>query len=235
MVTRFVAGVYALVPVCVAVEGVRSRTLCLPLDIRLQVLAELVANVGRTPPYDVLLMDGVMKRMDGNKSCRELRAMGIDLPIIAVTGNATVAMRTRYLADGFDGVLPKPFTRDDMRQQLSACVLHTCNTCNSCRKLPATRLPTARSAHTHAYVTCLFAINRACISKQFHAGSRALTGTDSTESAQILLSCDSSAMPHCLAGSDDNDQVIIMPAAATAIAAATGAGAGAGAGSPKYV
>lgn len=212
--------------------GVRSRTLCLPLDIRLQVLAELVANVGRTPPYDVLLMDGVMKRMDGNKSCRELRAMGIDLPIIAVTGNATAEMSTRYLADGFDAVLPKPFTRDDMRQQLSACVLHTCNTCNCCRKLPATRLPTARSAHTHAYmyVTCLFAINRVCISKQFHAGgSRALTGT---ESAQILLSCDSSAMPHCLAGSDDNEQVIIMPAAA---AAATGAGAGAGAGSPLCV
>jgi osomolarity two-component system sensor histidine kinase TcsA len=60
-------------------------------------------------PFSVVLMDIVMQRTDGAAVCQELRDNGVLLPIVAMTGNTSQKDVQRFMAAGFDLVLPKPF------------------------------------------------------------------------------------------------------------------------------
>lgn len=61
-------------------------------------------------PFDLVLMDMQMPNMDGLTATREIRAMptGTTVPILAITGNAFEADRTRCIAAGMCDVLVKP-------------------------------------------------------------------------------------------------------------------------------
>ena len=63
------------------------------------------------PPFDAVLMDIKMPVMDGWTAAREIRRrLGIvDLPIIAMTANATAADRERSADAGMDHHVAKPF------------------------------------------------------------------------------------------------------------------------------
>ncbi len=58
--------------------------------------------------FDVLLLDIRMARMNGDAACKELRAIGYTLPVVAVTGNATRADAEGYSRVGFNATLGKP-------------------------------------------------------------------------------------------------------------------------------
>lgn len=61
---------------------------------------------------DLVLMDIQMPVLDGYqtmKCFRELQSM-IDVPVVAVTGNAMIHDREKILAEGFHNVLTKPFS-----------------------------------------------------------------------------------------------------------------------------
>lgn len=90
--------------------------------VRAQTGDEAIAAVARTiagqdPPYDLVLMDIYMPRLNGIEATRAIRrlfaASSEDvrpaLPIIAVTANAFPEDRQRYLAAGMDDYLAKPF------------------------------------------------------------------------------------------------------------------------------
>ncbi len=65
------------------------------------------------PPYSLALMDINMPVMDGVQATRRIRASGerfATIPIIALTAYAMPAERDRFLAEGMDGYLAKPFT-----------------------------------------------------------------------------------------------------------------------------
>jgi CheY-like chemotaxis protein len=59
-------------------------------------------------PFDVLLLDIQLPRLDGYALCRSLRASGIDRPILALSSNAMAEHIRRGAEAGFDEYLTKP-------------------------------------------------------------------------------------------------------------------------------
>lgn len=69
--------------------------------------------------FDIVLMDCRMPGMDGFEATRRLRAMGMTLPVLALTAGVTQAERARCEAAGMDEVLPKPLKLDSLRHALA--------------------------------------------------------------------------------------------------------------------
>ena len=78
-------------------------------------------------PFDLILMDMRMPRMDGLEATRRIRdsaAAYADIPIVALTANAGHADTQRCLAAGMRGFLGKPFTRDALVQAIDDGLLN---------------------------------------------------------------------------------------------------------------
>lgn len=63
-------------------------------------------------PFDLVLMDMIMPKMDGYECCRELRARNYDGPLIAITSRSLPSDRQHCLDAGCDGYLIKPVDRN---------------------------------------------------------------------------------------------------------------------------
>jgi signal transduction histidine kinase/ActR/RegA family two-component response regulator len=71
--------------------------------------------------FDLLLMDCRMPEMDGFEVTRRIRALGgarAGVPIVALTAYGLTENRQRYLDAGFDDVLAKPYTLEDIEAVL---------------------------------------------------------------------------------------------------------------------
>ena len=69
-------------------------------------------------PYDVILMDLQMPKMDGFETLRFLRQQGYRRPIIALTAHAMKGDREQCLENGFDEYLCKPLSKEDLQETL---------------------------------------------------------------------------------------------------------------------
>jgi signal transduction histidine kinase/CheY-like chemotaxis protein/HPt (histidine-containing phosphotransfer) domain-containing protein len=61
--------------------------------------------------YDLVFMDHMMPGMDGVEATEKIRALDINVPIIALTANATSDSRDEFLASGMNDILLKPINK----------------------------------------------------------------------------------------------------------------------------
>lgn len=90
--------------------GVRATV----LDDGLPLANAIVEATEAGNPPACVFLDIVMKRSDGADVCRALRRSGVKLPIYAMTGNVDSASVQKYQNWGFNGVLAKPFTHEEL-------------------------------------------------------------------------------------------------------------------------
>jgi PAS domain S-box-containing protein len=69
--------------------------------------------------FDIVLMDIQMPLMDGLEATRQIRAMGLNVPIIALTAHALESDQRKSLDAGMNGHLAKPYRLQDLVETLS--------------------------------------------------------------------------------------------------------------------
>ena len=70
-------------------------------------------------PYDLIFMDMNMPVMDGIEATKEIVALGVGTPVVAMTASVTAGDREKYRKRGMNDYLGKPFTT----QELWHCLL----------------------------------------------------------------------------------------------------------------
>lgn len=73
-------------------------------------------------PFDVIVLDVQMPKLDGYALCRELRAAGIRQPIVALSAFAMPSDVQRGRETGFDAYLTKPISPAELREALRRLV-----------------------------------------------------------------------------------------------------------------
>ena len=69
----------------------------------------LAWETARTLPFDVILLDVMLPRMDGFEVCRRLRAAKVMTPILMITARDTLEDKLAGLDGGADDYIVKPF------------------------------------------------------------------------------------------------------------------------------
>ena len=72
---------------------------------------------------NIVFLDSIMPNMSGIDACREIRSLGYEGVIIAVTGNVLPSDIEEFLSAGADKLVPKPFKIDDIKATLEGTVI----------------------------------------------------------------------------------------------------------------
>jgi signal transduction histidine kinase/DNA-binding response OmpR family regulator/HPt (histidine-containing phosphotransfer) domain-containing protein len=72
--------------------------------------------------YDVIYMDHFMPKMDGIETVKNIRSLGYQEPIIALTANALAGQMDMFLANGFDGFISKPIDTRKLNGSLNELI-----------------------------------------------------------------------------------------------------------------
>lgn len=81
---------------------------------------EVGLGLATLEPYDVLVLDLMLPKLDGFGLCRRLRAAGSDVPILILTARDAVDDRVSGLDSGADDYLVKPFSLSELTARLRA-------------------------------------------------------------------------------------------------------------------
>lgn len=103
--------------------------LCLTLSDRLQKegYAVEISNDGESgfekatnQPYDLLILDLMLPKKTGNDVCRDLRQMGLAIPILMLTARTQTEDKVQGLKIGADDYLTKPFEMVELIARIEA-------------------------------------------------------------------------------------------------------------------
>lgn len=77
---------------------------------------ECLENVNK---YDIIFMDIMMPEMDGVETYQKLKSIeGFNTPIIALTADAGIDAKEKYLSLGFDAYIPKPIDVNLLKESI---------------------------------------------------------------------------------------------------------------------
>ncbi|MCF7956508.1 MAG: response regulator [Phycisphaerae bacterium] len=79
---------------------------------------EQAVQAAMSQPFDLILMDMQMPKMNGYEATQALRQQNFDLPIIALTANAMKGDAEKCIAAGCSGYMPKPVNKDLLHDTL---------------------------------------------------------------------------------------------------------------------
>lgn len=77
-------------------------------------------DCGLTGTYDIIVLDIMLPKIDGITVLRELRASGIDTPVLMLTAKDQAKDKVHGLDTGADDYLAKPFDNDELLARLRA-------------------------------------------------------------------------------------------------------------------
>lgn len=77
-------------------------------------------HVGATEPFDVVVLDRMLPRLDGVEVLRRWRVAGIRIPVLLLTALGGIADRVEGLKAGADDYLVKPFAFAELAARLDA-------------------------------------------------------------------------------------------------------------------
>jgi DNA-binding response OmpR family regulator len=73
-----------------------------------------------TDGYDAIVLDIMLPELDGFEVCRQIRARGLDTPVLVISARDEVRDRVHGLDSGADDYLVKPFAFDELLARLRA-------------------------------------------------------------------------------------------------------------------
>jgi two-component system alkaline phosphatase synthesis response regulator PhoP len=77
-------------------------------------------EAGLREPFDVVLLDLMLPRLDGIEVCRRLRAARPGMPILMLTARASEDDKVRGLVEGADDYVTKPFSARELLARVRA-------------------------------------------------------------------------------------------------------------------
>ena len=69
---------------------------------------------------DLVILELVMPDMDGREVCRQLRAAGVDVPVVFVSLRVSLPDKLSAFAAGGDDFVPKPFAVSELLARIRA-------------------------------------------------------------------------------------------------------------------
>ena len=69
--------------------------------------------------YDVILLDIMMPGLSGSETLKELKQIpNFNIPVIALTADAIQGAKEKYMSEGFNDYIAKPFSKDQIKDKL---------------------------------------------------------------------------------------------------------------------
>jgi DNA-binding response OmpR family regulator len=93
-------------------------------------------------PFDAIILDIMMPKMDGLTVLEQVRKAGIDVPVLMLTAKGDVADRVKGLDLGADDYLAKPFSLDELLARLRALLRRAGGQCESVLQVQDLQLDT---------------------------------------------------------------------------------------------
>ncbi|MBC7767031.1 response regulator transcription factor [Arenimonas sp.] len=70
--------------------------------------------------YDLMILDLIIPFIEGDEICKNARSLGIDVPILILTGKDSIEDKIRILNSGADDYITKPFSTGELIARIHA-------------------------------------------------------------------------------------------------------------------